>query len=586
MPTVRRTKKPASRIAGPERWSEWVAYLESRSTLPPAKVLPPGRRGPLAWCRSGAIAPVPLPGSLGHRLEGWTRGPLPSSPAVVQHLEPWLWTIGARVRDEQFALECLGWSYLLPQLAAVLPAATWREALDALTGLAADAAGTQTTLPLLVDQLLTGELPWTLAYQFPELAACRALGRLARRRSSERILQTLDACGLPPCAHLDLVRPWLASWTRSLSLVGADGRTCFTAAARARYARFVRQALQLSRQDGEPVFSTGRPGLHDWTWLDAAVALAGGEENAAIADQRLPWRAAARAASARQVFFPDSSVNSPTAQLASLRPDWLRGGEQLVIGSERGVLRSELNCGATTLWSGDWPVEVCVGERRLRPQAWQEICWHSDDDVDYLELEAEWSGSWRLERQILLAREDRFLWIADALIGPQRESLEYRSVLPLASGVEFQGEPQTREGYLVHRRRLARILPLALPEWRTAAAGGSLEAVSDGLLLRQQARGQRLYAPLFIDLRSDRMKWPVTWRQLTVGERLEIQPPDVAVGYRVHTGGDQWLFYRSLAPPASRTLLGQNVLHEFLAARFDVEGDADELLAIDPLAKA
>jgi len=55
------------------------------------------------------------------------------------------------------------------------------------------------------------------------------------------------------------------------------------------------------------------------------------------------------------------------------------------------------------------------------------------------------------------------------------------------------------------------------------------------------------------------------------------------VGYRVQTGGDQWLFYRSLSAPASRTLLGQNLLHEFLAARFDTEGDVDELLAIDPV---
>ena len=82
------------------------------------------------------------------------------------------------------------------------------------------------------------------------------------------------------------------------------------------------------------------------------------------------------------------------------------------------------------------------------------------------------------------------------------------------------------------------------------------------------------------------MKWPVTWRQLTVGEKLQIQKPDVAVGYRVQAGGDQWLFYRSLAAPASRTLLGQNVLHEFYAARFDMEGEADELLAsIRPAAR-
>jgi hypothetical protein len=199
-----------------------------------------------------------------------------------------------------------------------------------------------------------------------------------------------------------------------------------------------------------------------------------------------------------------------------------------------------------------------------------------------LELETDWKGSWRLQRQILLAREDHFLWLADAVTGPEVESLDYRSVLPLTPGIEFRPEQETWDGYLTHHRRVARVLPLALPEWRAAAATGSLEAVPGGLLLRQQARARGLYAPLFIDLSPHRMKWPLTWRHLTVGEKLQIQKPDVAVGYRVQVGGDQWLFYRSLAAPASRTLLGQNVLHEFYAARFDTEGEADELLALDP----
>ena len=60
-----------------------------------------------------------------------------------------------------------------------------------------------------------------------------------------------------------------------------------------------------------------------------------------------------------------------------------------------------------------------------------------------------------------------------------------------------------------------------------------------------------------------------TWRQLTVAEHLLPQPREVAVGYRVQLGYDQWLIYRSLAPRGSRSVLGQNVADEFVAARFD-----------------
>ncbi len=101
------------------------------------------------------------------------------------------------------------------------------------------------------------------------------------------------------------------------------------------------------------------------------------------------------------------------------------------------------------------------------------------------------------------------------------------------------------------------------------------------LELRQQGQGSRLYAPLFIDLDHRRFKSPVTWRQLTVAEQLQIQPPSAAVGYRVQVGREQWLFYRSLAAPANRTVLGQNLTAEFYAGCFDSDGEADELVGIE-----
>jgi hypothetical protein len=582
MPVTTRNKKSSPRIAGPDRWDEWSKHLASRpGLLPPWKKISAGRRSPLSWSCLPSADSASARGLLGN-LERWMRAAQLETAEVARDLEPWLRSAGRRTADVDFALECLGWSYLLPTLARVLPAALWCDVLDCLIGLSAAKPDTPATHEPLVGQLLTGELPWTLADQFPELPRCRVLSRTAGRRLSAGVRELLADNGLPHCRHVDQVRPLLACWTRCLKLARADGATCFDADARQRYGRFVRQVLQLSRQNGGPVFSANGAVRNDAELMGAALELAGQEEDLAIADQLLPWRAAGREASAERVFFPGSSVYSESAQLASLRPSWLRGGEHLVVGHHEGSVRTELNFGSTTVWSGNWPVQLRVGGELLEPQAWEEVCWHSDDDVDYLELETNWHGSWRLQRQILLAREDHFLWLADAVTGPEVESLDYRSVLPLAPGIEFRPERETWEGCLTHHRRVARVLPLALPEWRAAAAVGSLEAAPGGLLLRQQTRARGLYAPLFIDLSPHRMKWPLTWRHLTVGEKLQIQKPDVAVGYRVQIGGDQWLFYRSLADPACRTLLGQNVLHEFYAARFDTEGEADELLALDP----
>ena len=64
---------------------------------------------------------------------------------------------------------------------------------------------------------------------------------------------------------------------------------------------------------------------------------------------------------------------------------------------------------------------------------------------DYLELEIELAGGVILERRIVLAREDRFLLLADAVMSPQRGNLEYRGVLPLPSDVAlFRGQGKPR----------------------------------------------------------------------------------------------------------------------------------------------
>jgi hypothetical protein len=198
------------------------------------------------------------------------------------------------------------------------------------------------------------------------------------------------------------------------------------------------------------------------------------------------------------------------------------------------------------------------------------------------------SAGWRVQRQMLLARKDEFLFFADAVLGAEPGKIDYRCVMPLVSPgngshpdrVQFVGEQETRDGSLEGKRKLAIVLPLALPEWRIERSTHRLEASGDGLALTMTAAGRALFAPLFLDLAKRRFKKPRTWRRLTVAERLVIQPADIAVGYRVQVGAEQWLFYRSLAKAANRTVLGQNLASEFVAARFTTKGLAEELVSI------
>ncbi|MEM9660036.1 MAG: hypothetical protein AAF961_16855, partial [Planctomycetota bacterium] len=202
--------------------------------------------------------------------------------------------------------------------------------------------------------------------------------------------------------------------------------------------------------------------------------------------------------------------------------------------------------------------------------------------VDYLELGVDLTEGARLERQIVLARNDKFLILADYFKAGRSADLRHRWGVTLAEGCKFFGEKETREGDLRRKKAIARAFPLALPEWRLDPRGGELGETDGELTLDQQVQGSSLAAPLFFDFAVRRRAKPCTWRRLTVAQALEIQPADVAVGYRVQSAKKQWLIYRSLATAANRTLLGQNTSAETLIGRFEPpDGQLDQLVEVE-----
>jgi hypothetical protein len=212
---------------------------------------------------------------------------------------------------------------------------------------------------------------------------------------------------------------------------------------------------------------------------------------------------------------------------------------------------------------------------------WGSVCWFSDFDVDYLELEADLTGGWKIQRQFLLARQDYFLYAGDILLGPTVAKIDYRLRIPLQPGIAFDPAHETNDGCLSSDTTLALVIPLAVPEWRSDPRVGGLESGDGFLELRHSTRAQRTCSPLFLDLHRRRQRKENTWRQLTVGESLQPVNSEVAVGFRIHVGPEQWLAYRSLAAPANRTVLGQNLHSEFLFARFLADGDTETVVEIE-----
>ena len=120
-----------------------------------------------------------------------------------------------------------------------------------------------------------------------------------------------------------------------------------------------------------------------------------------------------------------------------------RHRDQLVVTADGKHLQLALTCGRETLAAGPWAVSVAAaGTPLASAEEWQETCRFADEDVDYLELELGLHGGGSVQRQILLARRDRFVYLADAVLGGRTvRRLEYSGTL-LEAGVP-RGEPNS-----------------------------------------------------------------------------------------------------------------------------------------------
>jgi len=570
---------------GSEGWTSWSAHLADRRRPRPVAAILQSKRPSVTWAMPSVaaaapagrmLAPVDLIAALDRieRNKSWnaTTGPVELATD---------WTNEAmHRRGATFGLECIAWCRALPALTAIVPADLWWRLFELVLHFAEDAA-TTTDDDLLSRQWLGVELPLSLAYLFPEISPARALAQHGDRALADGIASLVTVGGMPSAENLSAALPLLATWTRSRAVAQRLKKSCWNNDAETRYGAFARQVLRLLRRDGTLALSApgGRAADRD---LFVAAFAGASRADRALARLLIPGYIGPKRAAAE--LLPPSPANDETAGVSLLRPSWTRSRERLVVARTGSDLWTELACGRDVLWSGKWSCEVRRNGTALMPEAnarWEEVCWITNEDVDYVELELALSGGIRVERQVVLARKDRFLFLADAVLGDEPAPLEYCSVLPLGADIAFDASTESREGYLVGSKARALAFPLRLPEWRAEPCAGALDFVDAGLELRVSGNARRLYAPLFFDLDPRRIFRPATWRQFTIAESRQIVPADQAVSYRVQVRNQHWLIYRSLGKRGNRTVLGQNLVSEFLVARFNRRGEIAPLLEIE-----
>jgi len=535
-------------------WPQWQHTLATRRR-PKSWASVMGDSAPLSWGRFDSLETFDsLAGNVAaEKLAAWNAA-LPQGNAAEE------------------AAAALQVAASLVGLAKHASAETWQAGLRKLLATWQDARALE---PGVAQALAAAELPLVLAQAFPELPSCAELAGPAMQELDRNLSAVLDSRGTPAAIWWSDLPALVASWTRVRKLTTALGLGWPTDA-EARWRALLPQLVRLIKPNHEQAV-TG------FVWpralLEALISATPSARSQRIAREN--WNLGPVEASGRPLSAISAAHAAEDLRCAVLWSDWSPRAPRLAVAYAERECRLDVSVGGVTLLRGAAnPAIKFDGQPLAIDSDWEQICWQSDADVDYLELEVDLTAGWRLQRHLLLARADRILLIADALLGEQPAQLDYELSLPLAEA-EFEPAKETTEGWLMAKRRQFSIVPLALPEWQSAARGGRLTAQPGTLRHALSTQGKTLFAPLLVDLDTTRSRQPLTWRQLTVAETRVIQKPDVAVGYRAQFGRQQWIVYRSLGERANRTLLGHNTAYEFVVARFLRTGQVDTLLQIE-----
>lgn len=347
------------------------------------------------------------------------------------------------------------------------------------------------------------------------------------------------------------------------------------------------EAARWTRPDGTELLGSGLNRKSSQAMWKALSKLASGsrEQRQPLILSKLLRAESASTKKATESRLPDISVHDEHAGCALLGSSWLQPGSRVAIDfSDTDVQVEVLGPKGRPLISGNWPVQVSKDGRALyQLDGWEQVCWFSDNDVSYLEIESRFGDSVKFQRQFVLFRQHRLLLVADALLGDQCGQWKMSSEISLAPETAWLPNEKNTEAFLGREKAHCLVLPLFLPEWKNAPASGQVNANSDRLEISNSCNNAcRLYSPVLFALCNRFSHKPYTWRHLSVAENLRIVGRDEALGLRVQLGKLQLLLYRSLTPTTRRTVLGTHLLSDFFAGLFDKDsGEAATLVEIE-----
>ncbi len=431
----------------------------------------------------------------------------------------------------------------------------------------------------LISQLQQVELPlWKM---IDELSFGRPNAFAIVRKMEKLIGDLLDTDGWLQASDFSDFGLLAASWCRCNRILIYHGYE-WQAETQAYLDWMCRQLIRCLRPDGSILFGEPGAGLNAKAFRTALMELTSdrGDRRLLASCLQKSVRLPKLKRKTAKFRLPAESSISEWAEVGVLQKGWCRGSPKVGMNFDGGKFQLEL-CQWHTWIGGNCTPTISIDDQIQDSTSEVDVnCNLRFDHADFVELQVAF-GEWRLQRQVLLLRDDDLLLIGDNLVGPQSKRIEYSCSYPLGPGVIGVAETENTEVYLHRKKSHCLVLPLGLPEWKSAPSTGRL-AIQDGLLtLRQTIHGRGLSAPLIFDLNPKRSLKPRTWRGLSVAEKMELVGPDIAAAYRVQIGRQQWLFYRAIAEIGNRTFMGQNFADDFFVGRISLNGAVETILEVE-----
>ncbi|MCA9056549.1 MAG: hypothetical protein KDA75_22125, partial [Planctomycetaceae bacterium] len=274
---------------------------------------------------------------------------------------------------------------------------------------------------------------------------------------------------------------------------------------------------------------------------------------------------------------------SDVRQFALLRDVWSPDANVLSVDYAGGDVQLNFSVSGQQLLSGCWTSNVLLNDQLLEhPLAWKCECWFSDRDADFVELTADLGEGIALMRQLLLARKESMLLVAEAIRGASPETrLTLRSSLPTVP--DLRGEPDglTRELQLTSEPIRLRVFPLHLPWERTVPGTGRLSA-ADAALECEVAGNQGVCQVVVLDWSDAGGERPADGTPLSVVEAGRPLSPGEACAGRVRIGQNHWFYLHNLTRgQIPRSVAGHHTDSETVIGKLDNEGDLHLLVHVE-----